>query len=262
MATIFDDFPGEAAAFINPADCVKALPDFPKICVTTFSQNIISEFVKNNDVKIIANLYSANGILPIYEIKYDNVSIGIFLSRVGAPACVVGLEEIIALGAKKIIQFGSCGILNQTAAGNKIIIPTSAIRDEGTSYHYIEKDDEIAADSSSISIAAQCLEKCNIPYISGKIWTTDGIYRETSDLIKKRKEQGCLAVDMECSASLAVAKFRNIPIIQFLFGADNLDAAVWEQRDLTDYGFQSANKYILLALELAVAFGKEERLQK
>lgn len=101
MATIFDDFPGEAAAFINPADCVKALPDFPEICVTTFSQNIISEFVKNNDVKIIANLYSANGILPIYEIKYDNVSIGIFLSRVGAPACVVGLEEIIALGAKK-----------------------------------------------------------------------------------------------------------------------------------------------------------------
>ena len=63
---------------------------------------------------------------------------------------------------------------------------------------------------------------------------------------------------MECSASLAIAKFRNIPIIQFLFGADNLDATEWEQRDLTDYGFQSANKYILLALELAIAFGKEE----
>ena len=102
------------------------------------------------------------------------------------------------------------------------------------------------------------MEKHNIPYVLGKIWTTDGIYRETLNLIKKRKEQGCLAVDMECSASLAIAKFRNIPIIQCLFGADNLDATEWEQRDLTDYGFQSANKYILLALELAIAFGKEE----
>lgn len=258
MSTFFDEFCRETTAFINPTDCIKPLSEFPEICITTFSQNIITEFIENNNTKIIANLYSANGILPVYEIKYDDASVGVFLSRVGAPACVVGLEEIIALGAKKIIQFGSCGTLNQSATENKIIIPTSAIRDEGTSYHYIEKGDEIAAEISSINIATQCLEKHNIPYILGKIWTTDGIYRETLNLIKKRKEQGCLAVDMECSASLAIAKFRNIPIIQFLFGADNLDATEWEQRDLTDYGFQSANKYILLALELAIAFGKEE----
>ena len=136
----------ETTAFINPTDCIKPLSEFPEICITTFSQNIITEFIKNNNTKIIANLYSANGILPVYEIKYNDVSVGVFLSRVGAPACVVGLEEIIALGAKKIIQFGSCGILNQSATENKIIIPTSAIRDEGTSYHYIEKGDEIAAE--------------------------------------------------------------------------------------------------------------------
>ena len=121
----------------------------------------------------------------------------------------------------------------------------------------LKKSDEIVAETSSVKIAARCLEKHNIPYVLGKVWTTDGIYRETSGIIQKRKKQGCLAVDMECSASLAVAKFRNIPIIQFLFGADNLDATVWEQRDLTDYGFQSANRYILLAFELAVAFRKE-----
>lgn len=258
MGTIFHDFCRETTAFINPADCVKPLSDFPEICITTFSQNIITDFVENNDAKIIANLYSSNGIVPVYEITYNHVSVGVFLSRVGASACVVGLEEIIALGAKRIIQFGSCGILNQSATENKIIIPASAIRDEGTSYHYIEKNDEIAAEDCSINIATQCLEKCHIPYIVGKVWTTDGIYRETSSLIQQRKEQGCLAVDMECSASLAVAKFRKVPIIQFLFGADNLDAAAWEQRDLTDYGYQSANQYILLALELAVAFNKEE----
>lgn len=129
MSTIFDEFCRETTAFINPTDCIKPLSEFPEICITTFSQNIITEFIENNNTKIIANLYSANGILPVYEIKYDDASVGVFLSRVGAPACVVGLEEIIALGAKKIIQFGSCGTLNQSATENKIIIPTSAIRD-------------------------------------------------------------------------------------------------------------------------------------
>lgn len=257
MTTIFNNFCKDKNAFINPADVLKPLPSFPEICVTTFSQKIIAEFIEQNNAKVIANLISANGIVPVYEIRYNNMSVGLFLSRVGASACVVGLEEIIALGAKKIIQFGSCGILNQSNAENKIIIPTSAIRDEGTSYHYIEKSDEIIADKSSIETVTQCLNEHNIPYVLGKIWTSDAIYRETTSLIKKRKEQGCIAVDMECSASLAVAQFRNIPIIQFLFGADNLDSDTWEQRDLTDYGLRSANKYILLALELAVTFGKE-----
>lgn len=256
MAAIFYDSFRETTAFINPSDCIKPLPEFPEICITTFSQNIISEFVENNDTKIIANLYTANGPLPVYEVNYNDMSVGLFLSRVGAPACVAGLEEVIALGAKKIIQFGSCGILNQPAAENKIIIPTSAVRDEGTSYHYIEKSDEITAETSSVNLAERCFEKHNIPFISGKVWTTDGIYRETPSLIQKRREQGCLVVDMECSASLAVAKFRDIPIVQFLFGADNLDADAWEQRDLTDYGFQNADKYILLAFELASMFNE------
>ena len=125
MTTIFSDFCRETTAFINPTDCVKPLPEFPEICITTFSQNIISEFVEKNDTEVIAKLYTANGILPVYRVKYNNnTSVGIFLSRVGAPACVVGLEEVIALGAKKIIQFGSCGILNQSVVENKIIIPT------------------------------------------------------------------------------------------------------------------------------------------
>ena len=167
MATIFDEFSQEATAFINPSDCVRPLPGFPEICITTFSQNIITEFVINHNAQVIAELCTANGMLPVYEVRYQNLSIGLFLSRVGAPACVAGLEEVIALGAKRIIQFGSCGILNQSAAGNKMIIPTSAIRDEGTSYHYIEKSEEITAETSSVNIARHCFEKHHIPYVLG-----------------------------------------------------------------------------------------------
>lgn len=254
MATVFNRFCEDKNAFINPCDSTEKIMDFPEVCITTFSEGIIKNFVENHTAKTIANLYSANGIIPVYEIEYADKKMGLFLSRVGAPACVAGLEEIIALGAKKVVLFGCCGILNQSLAGNKIIIPLSAVRDEGTSYHYFPASEEINADSLSADVAIQCLERLAIPYVVGKIWTTDGIYRETQAVIEERKAQGCIAVEMECSASLAVAKFRNIPIIQFFYGADNLDSDKWDPGDLTDYGKRSGDKYMAIALECGIAF--------
>lgn len=92
MATIFNDSYRESTAFINPADCVKQLTEFPEICITTFSQNITTEFIKNNGVKIITNLYTANGILSIYKVKYNNC---VFLSKVGAPTSLWDLKKLL-----------------------------------------------------------------------------------------------------------------------------------------------------------------------
>lgn len=249
MATVFKKFPHEEKAFINPEDVTKRNPDFPELCVSTFSENIINRFTSLKNVKIIGELYTANGNIPIYEILYKNTRIAFFLSRVGAPACVAGIEEVIALGAKKLVLFGSCGILNEEIANGKIIVPTAAIRDEGTSYHYIEAADEILADEKSVETLTTCLKKCGYPYVKGKTWTTDAIYRETKSLISERKAAGCIAVEMECAAALAVTQFRKLPFAQFLFGADNLDTTQWEPRDLVEYGLSSAEKYLALAFE-------------
>ena len=254
MATIFNHFYGNKNAFLNPCDITEKISGFPEVCITTFSESIIKDFVEKNTARVIANLYSANGIIPVYEIEYADKKMGLFLSRVGAPACVAGLEEIIALGAQKVVQFGCCGILNQSIADGKIIVPSSALRDEGTSYHYFPASEEIDADSSSVDIAVRCLKRHKIPYVVGKVWTTDAIYRETPEAVRERKMQGCIAVEMECSASLAVAKFRKIPMIQFFYGADNLDSDQWEIRDLTDYGLSFRDKYMTIALECGIAF--------
>ncbi len=72
-------------------------------------------------------------------------------------------------------------------------------------------------------------------------------------MIEERKLQGCIAVDMECSASLAVAKFRDIPVIQFFYGADSLDGHKWEMRNLTDYGIIHSDTYMTIALECGIA---------
>ena len=79
---------------------------------------------------------------PVYKIRYKNTDIAFYLSRVGAPARVAGFEEVVAMGAKKFVLFGSCGVLDDHKVKENIIIPVSAIRDEGTSYHYmnLQKD--------------------------------------------------------------------------------------------------------------------------
>ena len=210
MNTIFQRTNISEPALFSPCDTTKQIDNFPEICVSTFSENIIQKFSSLNTTQKIAELYTANGVIPVYKIRYKDTDIAFYLSRVGAPACVVGFEEIVAMGAKKFVLFGSCGVLDDDNVKNKLIIPISAIRDEGTSYHYIAPSPEIEADPHSVKILENVLSNCGYPYIKGKTWTSDAIYRETLPLIQERKQEGCIAVEMECASMLAVAKYRHI----------------------------------------------------
>lgn len=253
MTTIFQKTEILEPALFTPSDTTKRIEGFPEICVSTFSENIIQKFSSLNNTEKIAELYTANGRIPVYKIRYKNKDIAFYLSRVGAPACVVGFEEIVAMGAKKFVLFGSCGVLNDNKVKDRIIIPISAIRDEGTSYHYITPSSEIEADPHSVQILENVLKSCGYSYVKGKTWTSDAIYRETMPTIQERKQEGCIAADMECASMLAVAKYRHIPFIQFLYGADNLSSDTWEIRDLALYGLTNAEKYMVLAFECGLA---------
>lgn len=253
MNTIFQQTNISEPALFSPFDTIKKIDNFPEICVSTFSENIIQKFSSLDSTEKIAELYTANGILPVYKIRYKNTDIAFYLSRVGAPACVVGFEEIVAMGAKKFVLFGSCGVLDDDKVKDSIIIPVSAIRDEGTSYHYIAPSPEIEADAHSVQTLENVLTSCGYPYVKGKTWTSDAIYRETISTIQERKQEGCLVAEMECASMLAVSKYRHIPFIQFLYGADNLSSDTWEIRDLNLYGLNNAEKYMVLAFECGLA---------
>ncbi len=86
------------------------------------------------------------------------------------------------MGAKKSVLFGSCGVLDDAKVKDHIIIPVSAVRDEGTSYHYIAPSPEIEADARSIQILENVLTKCGCSYVKGKTWTSDAIYPGFSQL--------------------------------------------------------------------------------
>ena len=253
MNTVFYKSRLDCPAYINPTDLTKPVKHFPDICISTFSSKIIDKFAAMDGVERIANLHTANGSNPIYKIRYGGQDIAFYLSLVGAPACVCGLEEVIAMGARKFVFFGSCGVLDDHKVKDRFIIPTGVVRDEGTSYHYLSPGDEIKPDAKATSILKECLEKCGYPFVTGKIWTTDAIYRETREAICEYKEMGCVGVDMEYSALLAAAKYREVEFAQFFYGADNLDSEKWQPRDLTEYGLSNGEKYMLLAFECGLA---------
>lgn len=237
----------------GPADTTKRAAHFPEICVSTFSESIIEKFSSLDKTEQIEELTSANGILPIYKIRYKDTEIAFYRSMVGAPACAACFEEVVAMGAKKFVLFGSCGVLDDAAVKDRIVVPVSAIRDEGTSYHYAPPSAEIEADADMVRVLERVLKDCGYSYVKGKTWTSDAIYRETLPVIQERRSEGCLTVEMECASMLAVSQYRRIPFIQFLYGADLLGSDSWDMRDLESYGLSNAEKYMVLAFECGLA---------
>ena len=140
------------------------------------------------------------------------------------------------MGARCLVLFGSCGILNEEKTRGRLIIPDCAVRDEGTSYHYAEPSDEIEADPESVRILQKIMDNHNIPHIIGKTWTTDALYRETAPAAAERRKEGCLCVEMECASMLAVSRFRRIPFVQFLYGSDSLDSGSWKAKGPDRHG--------------------------
>ena len=117
-----------------------------------------------------------------------------------------------------------------------VIVPTSAVRDEGTSYHYVPASREIAPTTDALDAIVATLDARGVPYVTGKTWTTDGIYRETRDKVRRRVAEGCLSVEMEAAAFFAVARFRGVSFGQMLYAGDDLSGEAWDDRGWPHHG--------------------------
>lgn len=254
---LLEDFDETKQSTFDPEEVHSVVPNFPKVGITCFSRKLFNRIVENLEVEEIATTKNGNGREPIYKTNYKGKDIAIFMSRIGAPACVMAYEEILAMGLEKLVMFGTCGVLDSRIDDLSIIIPTSAYRDEGTSYHYAPASDEISVNEKYIEDFEEILNANHCSYTTGKTWTTDAPYRETKSKVLKRKEQGCVCVEMECAAMSAVSKFRHKDFFTFFYAADNLDAVKWDMRSLGNEDKLSEKEKIgYLALELALRMYK------
>lgn len=258
MRTVFTGDYTREEAMIHPSDFIRPVEGFPRICIATYSKKIIDRYAALPNVTRIGRLNSANGEKPIYKMHYEGREIAFYLAMVGAPSSVAEMEEVIEMGGRHFVYFGSCGILDEEKVRGRIIVPSGAVRDEGTSYHYQAAAPEIYPDADITKYLTDTLRYLNIPFVTGKVWTTDAIYRETKKALAERKSAGCLGVEMEYAALLAAARFRGVSLLQFFYGADSLDGGQWEVGDLLDHGLTGADRYMQLALACGSYGEKEE----
>lgn len=239
-------------AIIDPDMVHHPVPDFPETVISVFSHHLFEAVLNFLGGKVIAQTHDVDGIWPVYEVFYRGKRFAFYKARLGAPACVGSFEDVIPMGAKRIILLGNCGVLDRSIKDCGIIIPTRAIRDEGTSYHYAPAGDYIDVNTKYQEDFISVLDEFGYPYIKGITWTTDAFYRETRAKAALRKKMGAVCVEMECAAMQAMCNFRNVEFFQFLYAGDNLDHASWDPRSLSGTRkLEDKEKIALLAFELA-----------
>jgi uridine phosphorylase len=226
---------------LSPADVSPA-------AVVCFFQEVIDGLVKSGQAQLAVNSRSEIGPHPFYNVEMDGQRFTVFHPGVGAPLGAALLEEAIAFGCRKFIACGAAGALDPELTVGHIVVPIAAVRDEGTSYHYLPPASEVHASGEAVSAVECVLERRHIPYVVGRTWTCDAIYRETLGKIKKRREQGCLTVEMEAAAFFAVARYHGVYFAQILYGGDDVSGSDWDARGW-DKQFTIREKLFWLAAE-------------
>jgi uridine phosphorylase len=168
---------------------------------------------------------------PVYELDWHGRPLMLAHPGIGGPLAGATLEELIAMGCRKFVACGGAGALRPELVVGHVVVPRTAVRDEGTSYHYLPPGAPAEATPRALEVIEQVLSEEDVPYITGTTWTTDAIYRETAARVARRRQQGCLTVEMEAAAFFAVAQFRNVVMGQLLYAADDLSGEEWDHRD-------------------------------
>lgn len=223
------EFDTNREPIIKPADFLEKC--LPEKCVITFFRKELEQFVKEHNLPIIGHLHSEVLDIPIYEYKSEKEHFCVTMPFCTAPGAAGTIEELHAMGCAKFVVCGGAGALIKGSKVGEIIVPVSAIRDEGTSYHYIKPSREIACHSGALETAVAILSEMGIPFITGKTWTTDAMYRETPDMVDLRRNEGCITVEMETAAFFAVSKYYNIPLVQLLYAGDDVSGSTWDSRN-------------------------------
>lgn len=244
-------FNEEVDAVINPCNMIQKIDNISDVAIACFSKKLFDKIVEGTKCVEIARLNNTNGDNIIYEVEYKNKRFVLFMMSVGAPAAVNDLEDVHAMGVNKFIIFGNCGVLDKTIEDCAVIIPNEAIRDEGTSYHYLDATDTIKVNNKYVDEFKETLDEFGYSYIECMTWTNDAFYRETRRKLESRVAMGAKCVEMECSALQAVADFRGFDLFMFFYAGDNLDLPEWDKRSLSgDVKLDEKSRIALLALEL------------
>ena len=248
----------EDKAICTPSDTIRYVAENRKVPVEALNipQRLLMTY-QRSAYECAKNLINGKSVEWMYGEsqpfcigRFNSVKIGVGRFWIGAPAAAFTLEEAIECEAKTIFEVGVSGALQTFLQPGDIVVVTEAIRDEGTSHHYLPPEVKVESSARLRDKLIMYLNKKKIKHFVGPVWSTDGVYRETCGKFRKFKNTGVLAVDMETSAIFAVAKYRNVEAASAQVISDVLTENGWLQA----FGHQSVreNTQVLLKAVLEV----------
>lgn len=159
------------------------------VCMIILSKNIYKNIFELYDCELIAEIHLCNGICHIYKFNHEGSNIGFYLAGIGSTlAAQFCIEANWLTGATHFIMSGSAGSLDKEKTYNKFVVPTESYRDKGMSYHYVKAADYIKINNSNK--VAEIFDTLELPYVQGKVWTTDAMLRETKNNVESVKKTG------------------------------------------------------------------------
>lgn len=221
----------------------------PRKAVFAFLAEHIDKYAENNKCVQVSEFVSVTKTYPIYITKYKEENICLCQAPVGSAAATQLLDWLIGYGVTEIISAGSCGTL-ENFPENTFLVPKKALRDEGTSYHYIMPSRYVDVNKAALKAIEKTLKEHNVKYTEVITWSTDGFYRETKEKVLYRKKEGCSVVEMECSALAACAQMRGVIWGEILFTADSL--ANIDKHDMRNWGGDSFEYALKLCLDTLI----------
>ena len=199
-------------ALIEAVKRARRLPDtaVPAVCVLEFDGDLTDWLMARQ----LARPWPTWACFhtPMFAIDVDGETCGIVPRTIGGPYAVLAAEQLAASGTRVIVGLTSAGRVRPDLPVPSLVLATSAVRDEGTSYHYLPPQQTIEAPSAVVSFLHEELSQLGIPVTRGSVWTTDAPYRETRRQLRHHAANGVLAVEMQAASLFAFSAARGTPV--------------------------------------------------
>ena len=210
--------PLEQASAFTPVALIAAVRDerglpakpVPPICVLDFDGDLTDWLVSAGTVRPCPDWACFHTTMHVLEI--DGIACAVVPRTIGGPYAVLVAEQLAASGARIVFGFTSAGRVSPSLPVPSLVVATRAIRDEGTSYHYLPPEETIEAQPGVVEALLSELGAIGLPVSAGLVWTTDAPYRETLEQLKRHAETGALAVEMQAASLFAFGTAREFPV--------------------------------------------------
>ena len=198
----------------------------PKGVIFCYSRRLLRHILEKNKARKVEGLSG-----EFYLLEDVNSEVGVAANfGIGSPAAAALMEELIALGVERFVSVGEAGTLQKSLKIGSIVVCEKAIRDEGTSHHYLKPAKYAYASKEMTRKIEKVLQKLGRKYVTGSSWTIDAPYRETAAEVKKYQKENVSTVEMEAAALFAVAEYRKVEAGAIFTVSDSLAELFWEPK--------------------------------